>query len=133
MKSMRTIARYAVATVLLSPASIALADIQGEIQHLLQYIENSGCEFERNGTVYDAKEARSHIERKYNHVKKHVDATEDFIKYAATESSISGRKYHVTCSGSKQASAEWLNNELALYRDKSSDAVDMHNESAIER
>jgi len=103
-------ARYLVAALLLTPATTVLADVQSEIQHLLQYVENSGCEFERNGTVFDSKEARSHIERKYDYVKSRVDETEDFIKYAATESSISGRKYTVTCNGNKQTSAEWLHN-----------------------
>jgi hypothetical protein len=34
------------------------------------------------------------------------------------KSSMSGRKYHVTCNGKKQASAEWLHDELARYRNK---------------
>ncbi|MCP5016299.1 MAG: DUF5329 domain-containing protein [Ketobacter sp.] len=92
------------------------ADTQNEIQHLLQYIENSGCAFERNGTDYESKNARSHIERKYTHVKSYIEDAEDFIKYAATESSISGRKYQVTCNGKKQASTDWLHNELSRYR-----------------
>jgi hypothetical protein len=95
---------------------VVLADMQGEIQHLLQFIENSGCQFERNGTVYDSKEARTHIEKKYNYVSSYVDETEDFIKYAATESSISGRKYRVICGESQQASGDWLLQELAHYR-----------------
>ena len=98
-------ARYMTAVLLLASSSLVLADMQDEIQHLLRYVESSGCEFERNGTVYDSKEARSHIERKYNYVGSWVDETEDFIKYAATESSMSGRKYQVICNGKQQASA----------------------------
>ena len=113
---MKIIARYLGLFLLLSAAPVALADMQGEIQHLLQFVEDSGCEFERNGTVYDSKEARSHIEKKYNYVSSYVDNTEDFIKYAATESSISGRKYHVICGDSKQTSADWLHQELSHYR-----------------
>jgi hypothetical protein len=102
--------------LLASSSLVVLAETQDEIQHLLRYVESSACEFERNGTVYDSKEARSHIERKYNYVESWVDETEDFIKYAATESSMSGRKYHVTCNGKRQASAEWLHDELSRYR-----------------
>ena len=110
------IARYVAAVILLVSSPLALADMQGEIQHLLQFIESSGCEFERNGTVYDSKEARSHIERKYDYIDSRVGNTEEFIKYAATRSSMSGRKYQVACNGKEQASAEWLHNELARYR-----------------
>lgn len=104
------------AAIFLSITPSVFAGMQDEIQYLLQYVENSGCEFERNGTVYDSKEARSHIERKYNYVKSHVDESEDFIKYAATESSMSGKKYQVTCNGNKQASSAWLQDELSKYR-----------------
>ena len=113
---MMKIARYMAAAFLLATSSLVLADMQDEIQHLLRFIETSGCEFERNGTVYDSRKARSHIERKYNYIESRVDETEDFIKYAATESSMSGRKYKVTCNGKQQASADWLHDELSRYR-----------------
>jgi len=111
------------AAIFLSITPSVFAGMQDEIQYLLLYVENSGCEFERNGTVYDSKEARSHIERKYNYVKSHVDETEDFIKYAATESSMSGKKYQVTCNGKKQTSSDWLRGELSNYRTNQSAAV----------
>lgn len=114
--SMKIIARYLGLALLLAAPLVVLADMQDEIQHLLQFVEKSGCEFERNGTVYDSKEARSHIEKKYNYVSSYVDKTEDFIKYAATESSISGRKYHVICGDNQQSSADWLHQELTRYR-----------------
>ena len=110
------IARYMTAAFLLASSSSVLADMEEEIRHLLGFIESSGCEFERNGTVYDSRKARSHIERKYDYIESRVDQTEDFIKYAATESSMSGRKYQVTCNGKQQASADWLRDELTRYR-----------------
>jgi hypothetical protein len=115
---MKTIARYTGLILLLglALAAVVQAEMQDEIQHLLQFVENSGCEFERNGTIYDSKEARAHIEKKYDYVRSYVDETEDFIKYAATESSISGRKYHVICGDRKLASADWLHQELSRYR-----------------
>lgn len=111
------------AALLLALSSSVLADKHNEIQHLLQFVEDSACEFERNGTVYDSTEARSHMERKYDYVESRVDKTEDFIKYAATESSISGKKYNVICSGSRQTSADWLHNELTVYRRAQADSA----------
>lgn len=113
---MKIIARCLVSACFLLSAPVVLADVQGEVLHLLQYVENHGCEFERNGAVYDAREARAHMERKYNYVKSHVAEAEEFIKYAATESSMSGRKYYVICDGERQTSAEWLHAELSRYR-----------------
>jgi hypothetical protein len=115
---MKTIARYLSLALLLFTTPLVQADMQDEIQHLLQFVENSGCEFERNGKVYDSAEARSHIEKKYDYVSSYVDETEDFIRYAATESSISGRKYHVICGDRKLTSADWLHEELLRYRAK---------------
>jgi hypothetical protein len=123
VSGMKTFAKNMAAAFLLVSSSSVLADMLTEIQHLLQYLGNPACEFERNGTVYDSEEARAHIERKYNSVKSHVDETEDFIKYAATRSSLSGREYHVTCDGKKQTSAEWLHDELARFRNKTPGAV----------
>jgi len=123
------IARYVAAAFLLASSSLVLADMQDEIQHLLRFVESSGCEFERNGTVYDSKEARSHIERKYDYIESRVDETEDFIKYAATKSSMSGKKYQVTCNGKKQTSAEWLHDELSRYRISPSAAAELEHQA----
>ena len=97
---------------------------QDDIQHLLQYIEGSGGEFERYGTVYDSKETRSHNERKFDHVKSHVDEAEDIIKYAATKSSMSGNKCQVACNGSRQMSADWLHDEPTKFRNNCAAALE---------
>ena len=90
-----------------------------EIEHLLNFVANSGCIFERNGNQYDSVEARAHIQRKYAHIKDRVNTTEDFIRYAASESSMSGKKYHATCNGQTITSGEWLSKELERYRQHS--------------
>jgi hypothetical protein len=94
----------------------ARADSEGEIQHLLTYIEDSGCTFERNGRHYPAAEARSHIQKKFDYTQRWIKTTEDFIEYTATQSSISGKSYHVICQGKRQLSAHWLLAELKHYR-----------------
>jgi len=91
-----------------------------EIEHLLNFVAASGCTFERNGNDYDSVEAREHIQRKYNHIKDKIKTTEDFIRYAASESSMSGKKYHATCNGQTITSGDWLTKELDRYRQQSS-------------
>ena len=98
-------------------ASTTNTEKENEIQHLLAFISDSGCTFIRNNDEHPSTKAKSHIERKYNYVKSRVSSTEDFIKYAATKSSMSGKHYMVRCNGEKQASSQWLLDELAAYRE----------------
>lgn len=94
----------------------AAADTNGEIDHLLAFVGSSGCTYVRNGKQYDSAEAREHIERKYDYLKDRISTTEEFIRYAATESSISRKPYTVICEGEEKSSADWLHRELVRYR-----------------
>jgi hypothetical protein len=92
---------------------------QAEINYLLEFVEFSGCEFYRNGTWYDSKEARTHLQSKYEILaaRDRITTAEEFIENAATRSSVSGLNYQVRCSGGKPgASAEWLWAALERYR-----------------
>lgn len=92
---------------------------QAEINYLLGYVEESGCEFYRNGNWYDSKRAEAHLRDKYQYlaVRNQIDSAEDFIAKAATESSLSGRPYEIRCSGGDAVvSSQWLRKELAHYR-----------------
>jgi hypothetical protein len=93
--------------------------VNQEIAHLLQYIESSACIFIRNGEEHSAAEARGHIQKKYDHFKNRVKTTEDFIKYTAAKSSMSGEPYMVRCSGLEIRNADWLNAELQKLRNRS--------------
>ncbi len=105
--------------MLICLAGTALAaPMAEEIDHLLDFVEASGCRFERNGSTYDSGEARAHMERKYDYIRKRIRTTEDFIRYAASESSMTGRKYHATCDGKIITSQEWLTQELQRYRQR---------------
>lgn len=90
-----------------------------EIGHLFSYLQSSGCQFDRNGTWYDSREAVSHLNRKYLYLldKGLVLSAEDFIERAASESSLSGQAYRVKC-GSEPAvnSADWFAAALEKYR-----------------
>jgi hypothetical protein len=94
------------------------ADMVAEIDHLLRYIEASGCTFHRNGKDHDGGDAGAHIRRKYTHTKRWIETTEDFIKYTATKSSVSGSPYDVTCNGVQTPTARWLTDELTRFREK---------------
>lgn len=102
--------------VVLIPMPGCGGDMEQEIEHLLHFIEESGCTFIRNSRAYSATEARDHIENKYEYVKRWVNKTEDFIKYTATKSSITGRQYLIRCDGRDQLSAVWLQMELEKIR-----------------
>ena len=95
------------------------ADATCEIDHLLGFIGSSGCSFIRNGEEHDATTAKAHIERKYDYAKRWIETAEQFIEYAATKSSASGKPYRVICAGQEQLSADWLMRELALIRARS--------------
>ena len=90
--------------------------VNREINHLLQYIENAGCAFIRNHKAYDGAQARAHIQKKYDYFKARIKTTEDFIKYAATKSSMSDKPYMVRCNGLEILCAEWLTVELEKFR-----------------
>ena len=105
-----------VALVLL--AGTALAGTQEEIDHLLSFVANTSCKYDRNGTIHDGPEARDHINMKYEHYRKKVKTTEDFIKYSATKSLMSGKKYKIRCPGSEAVFAsDWLLDELNAFRE----------------
>lgn len=95
------------------------ASVQMEVNFLLGYIEGSGCEFYRNGTWHDSKTAQAHLRDKYKYLvaRNLINTTEDFIEWAATESSFSGQPYEVRCNGGATVTSnQWLRDELARFR-----------------
>ena len=96
--------------------SYGMAGTPEEVASLLHFVEQSECIFIRNGTQYDALEARQHIEKKYAYFKERITTAEEFIQYSATKSTISGKPYKVICNGVAMNSVDWLNIELARLR-----------------
>ena len=99
------------------------AETEKEIHHLLQFIENSECVFVRNNKRNSSLKARKHLERKYNIIKRRVKTAGDFIKYAATQSIITGKPYRIICNDRENPFAEWLQTELDVFRKKRMDAI----------
>ncbi len=92
---------------------------QQEINHLFSYLKGSGCQFSRNGSWYTPQEAVDHLNDKYQYLIHHdmVNTAEDFIEYAASKSSWSGKPYLVKCgSGAAEETAGWFRAELQKYR-----------------
>lgn len=100
---------------------IALDDpVAREVAQLIELIKISDCRFKRNGSWYKPAEAADHLNRKYQYVQKRglVDTAEDFIQFAATKSSITGKEYIVQCEeDTPRKSAVWLTEVLAQLRE----------------
>jgi hypothetical protein len=95
------------------------AQVQQEIDFLLDDIGTSGCEFYRNGSWHDAKAAQAHVRSKYSFLlaRDLIATTEDFIERAASKSSLSGEPYRIRCGASEEIPADrWLRDELARFR-----------------
>lgn len=90
-----------------------------EIDHLFEYIKKSDVIFIRNGKEYPVDDAIKHIQTKYNHFKKKIVTTEDFIDKSATKSEMSGDVYQIKLKdNSKIESSKWLLAELKTFREK---------------
>ena len=115
------------AMTLLSAAGICPADTQSEreIQHLLQFTAKSDCQFIRNGKSYGPAQAREHLAKKYAAVQNRIRSAEDFIRYIASESSITKEPYRVQCPGAQATpSGPWLTLELRRLRKEEKPAVE---------
>lgn len=105
----------ALALVLALP-TMADETTEREVQHLLEFVEASGCTFQRNGTDHDSADAADHLRLKYSRGGSYVNSADQFVGLLATQSSWSGKPYTVTCDGETLPSSEWLRTELAAYR-----------------
>ena len=104
--------------ILLSTFSLdVIASTQDEINHLLSFVASTDCKYERNGTMHNGKKAVEHINNKYEYYSDDIESTEDFIKYSATKSKMSGKYYKIHCrSNAPVKSQDWLLGELKVYR-----------------
>jgi hypothetical protein len=91
-----------------------------EINHLLGLMEQSGCEFFRNGTWYDAQRAQAHLREKFDVLaaSNQIKTAEDFIEKAASNSSMSGRPYQIRCAGAAAMTTnQWFSAALTRFRE----------------
>ncbi len=119
--TLRALGLLALALLLPLAHAAVPGDTQTEVDFLLGYLAVSGCEFNRNGSWYDAAAAQAHLREKYAYLAAlhRIGSADDFIEKAASESSISGTPYQVRCQGSAPvASRKWLTDELVRYRSR---------------
>lgn len=113
--------RYGLLTLILasllglSPALMAKANPEEEIEFLLQSVSDSGCTFVREGTRYESTVAAEHLRTKYLEDKRHINTAEQFIDRLASPGSLDSQPYVVTCGGQTMTSREWLNEALVTY------------------
>lgn len=90
-----------------------------EIDALLAALQASPCRFQRNGSWYPAAQAKAHLQRKYDYLRKRdmVASAEQFIERGASRSNSSGKAYRVACPGQpEQDAATWFAQQLAALR-----------------
>jgi len=99
----------------------AFADTASEIAHLMDYVKKTECTYIRNGSEHNGVDAAAHIKKKYDYYndKGKIHSAEDFIRLSASRSTMSGRKYMISCPcEAKVESGKWLLKELKQYRSK---------------
>jgi hypothetical protein len=113
--------QYLASLFLLLFLSSAWSDVPheqvAEVEHLINYLADSDCRMVRNGKSYSAEDGAKHVRRKYNYFKSKISSTEEFIEYAGTKSTKSGRLYEVLClEQDREFTRDWLLKELNAFR-----------------
>lgn len=102
-----------------SPPSLFGRDAreQARIDFLLSRVESSaGIKFIRNGTEHDGKAAAAHLREKLAYAGARIATAEEFIKYCASESSLTHRKYKVRqADGTILDAADYFRAELRKF------------------
>ena len=94
----------------------ANSDADTEIRALIKAVAESGCEFNRNGSLHSAAAAAEHLELKYSRGKRYADSAEAFIERLASKSSWSGKPYQMICDAETQPAGDWLTMRLGALR-----------------
>jgi len=82
---------------LFAPLQAHAMSEEQKITLLIQSVKEApeGTRFIRNGSVYSVDDAVAHLNMKYSKAKSRIKTAEDFIKYVASTSSMSGEAYLV--------------------------------------
>ena len=76
----------------------------------------SGCVFNRTGSLHSAEAAAEHLELKYLRGKRYAGSAEAFIERLASKSSWSGKPYQMICDEQTQPTGDWLTATLEDIR-----------------
>lgn len=85
-----------------------------KIEALIRVVEDlKDATFVRNGTEYDGKAAASHMRRKWKAGGDEIRTARDFIRFAASASSQSGKPYLIRFKDGKEVeSGKYLSEKL---------------------
>jgi hypothetical protein len=115
-----------IAVVFLTLAAIGLAGEpaateSSRIEYLLAVVASlQDAQFIRNGKTYDSKAAVDHMRTKLHLAGRRVRTAEDFIRYCASESSVSGQPYEIRfADGRVVRAADFLRQKLAAFDEQS--------------
>jgi len=111
-----------IAATLIMFAALAVAGDAAEVEvrkidFLIESIETlQNAQFIRNGSAYDGKAAAAHLRLKLRNAGTKIVTAEDFIRYCASGSLMSGVPYQIRFSdGRVVTSEEFLRHKLAEY------------------
>ena len=90
---------------------------KAKIEYLIASVETlEGAKFIRNGHEYDARAASDHLRLKLKMAGKKVKTAEDFIKFCASKSSITGEPYLMRfADGTTVKSEVYFMNKLKTF------------------
>ena len=113
--------RFLVTIMLSTGIAVAAgpALVETEIAALMDRLQRSDCEFNRNGTWYSGERASAHLTRKLNYLlsRGRLESAEQFIELGASASSFSGRPYLVRCQDQPTVRSRlWLLEQLNALR-----------------
>ena len=101
------------------PSLLAARDIreQERIDFVIRHVEMShGLKFIRNGREYDGVAAAKHLRAKLAYAGERVKTAEDFVKYCASESSMTHQKYKISAAnGTMTDAATYLQERLREF------------------
>jgi hypothetical protein len=115
---MRTISALLLVGIFTVARAADLSPLESKkIDFLIGAIETlEGAKFVRNGTAYDAKTAANHLRRKLKYAGSRIKSADDFIRYCATASSISGTPYQIRFTDGRVVTSEaFLRGKLADF------------------
>ena len=106
-----------VAVTAFAAAPTHTESLDPSIAYLLDYIAHSHAVFIRNGVRHIPAEAVAHIKDKAAYFKDKIKTPEDFIRFAASQSLLTGSPYLVIPPGGKEMRLDlWLSEALRAHR-----------------
>lgn len=93
---------------------------QARIDFLIRGVEtSSGMKFIRNGSEYDGGAGAAHLRMKLSYAGGRVKTAEDFVKYCASESSITHQRYKIRLAdGTTTDAAAYFNAKLREFDER---------------